>query len=139
MVMEYVVCLIRVIVDILLTKIHLKVFNILLPYQKDQYEQSAAVELIEWRLLMDDIAANPEKKEQLHCLISREITPYQWRKIFNKPRFQHLREIAFALPLTSAACERVFSIMGFIHNKLRNCLSDLKVMKLLFVYINMDS
>ena len=28
--------------------------------------------------------------------------------------------------------------MGFIHNKLRNRLLDLRVMKLLFVYINIE-
>ena len=39
--------------------------------------------------------------------------------------------MVFSLSCTSAA-------IGFIHNKLRNRLHDLRVMKLLFVYINIE-
>ena len=38
---------------------------------------------------------------------------------------------------SSAACERVFSSMAFLHCTLRNRLSEKRVQKLLFVYINM--
>ena len=52
--------------------------------------------------------------------------------------FHEIALVVFYLSCTSAACERVFSVVGFIHNELRNHLLDFRVMKLLFVYINME-
>ena len=39
---------------------------------------------------------------------------------------------------STASCERTFSSMNFIHNNLRNRIGDAKVLKLLFVYLNIQ-
>ena len=104
-------------------------------------ELSASAELFEWLDQMETIHDNAEKRNTLDMLFHGEISPFLWWKRQKNPRVKHLREIAlmvFSLSCTSAACERVFSVMGFIHNKLRNRLLDLRVMKLLFVYINIE-
>ena len=46
--------------------------------------------------------------------------------------------MVFSLPASTASCERTFSSMNFIHNNLRNRIGDAKVLKLLFVYLNIQ-
>ncbi|KAH6590837.1 hypothetical protein BASA61_005125, partial [Batrachochytrium salamandrivorans] len=51
----------------------------------------------------------------------------------------NLREVAinvFSMVASSAASERGFSAMGFVHSKLRNRLSADKVQKLIFIKNN---
>ena len=79
----------------------------------------------------------PHKLEQVR---GGKVSVYEWWLVDKNPDLMQLKELAlivFSLPCSSATCERTFSTMGFIHNKLRNRLSDLKVMKLLYVHINM--
>ncbi|KAH6601735.1 hypothetical protein BASA61_001819 [Batrachochytrium salamandrivorans] len=52
------------------------------------------------------------------------------RKIAIKP---------FSMATSSAASERNFSTMGFIHTKLRNCLNVETVEKLVFIKSNLPS
>lgn len=44
----------------------------------------------------------------------------------------------FAMVASSAASERNFSTFGFIHSKLRNCLSPTLVEKLVYIKANMQ-
>jgi hypothetical protein len=45
--------------------------------------------------------------------------------------------MVFSLPVSAAACERNWSVYGFIHNKLRNKLSDERAQRLVYVYCNL--
>ena len=60
-----------------------------------------------------------------------------WRTEGNLwPSIQNMALPLFYLTTSSAACERNFSSLGFIHNKLRSRLAHDKINKLLFVRAN---
>jgi hAT family C-terminal dimerisation region len=52
------------------------------------------------------------------------------------PMLAHLALKMFSLAPSSAASERNFSCMAFIHSKLRNCLSPETVEKLVYIKTN---
>lgn len=52
------------------------------------------------------------------------------------PALYPVAKIVCAMPCSSAAAERVWSIFGFVHKPLRNRLANDKVDKLVFLYVN---
>lgn len=75
-----------------------------------------------------------EHKETVSKMTSREY----WQ-IFGKREYPALNVVAAAvneMQPTSAASERIWSIYRFIHSRLRNRLSNEKVEKLVFLYVN---
>lgn len=82
--------------------------------------------------LMGDLSADLE--EEFFAMTGRQY----WSQ-YGKQEFPYLAQIAcrmYAVPTSSAAAERVWSIYAFIHTKKRNRLSMEKVEKLAFIYIN---
>ena len=68
-----------------------------------------------------------------------EISASQYWNIVGKEKFPSLFTFAKSLSAmicSSASSERVWSIYGFIHNKLRNRLASGTVDKLVFLYVN---
>lgn len=68
-----------------------------------------------------------------------EMTSKEFWQIFGKRDFPALNIVAASvneMQPTSAASERIWSIYRFIHSRLRNRLSNEKVEKLVFLYIN---
>lgn len=68
-----------------------------------------------------------------------KMTSREYWQIFGKREFPALNIVASAvneMQPTSAASERIWSIYRFIHSRLRNRLSNEKVEKLVFLYIN---
>ncbi|EGZ09100.1 hypothetical protein PHYSODRAFT_525573 [Phytophthora sojae] len=66
---------------------------------------------------------------------------YYWgskseKKSFRYPLLKKVADIVFAIPTSSAASERAWSIFDHIHSKRRNRLSVEKVEMLAFIYIN---
>ena len=71
-------------------------------------------------------------------LLKQNKTPEQFWAL-DGTQWPHLQPVAqkiFSLISSSAACERNFSSMGFIHSKLRNRLSQNTIEKLVFVRSN---
>jgi hypothetical protein len=63
----------------------------------------------------------------------------EYWSIFGKKDFPNLHKVAHKISImiaSSAASERVWSIFRFIHSRLRNRLSNEKLDKLIFIYIN---
>lgn len=77
---------------------------------------------------------------QVEALTSGALSPLLWwQGLDNNIKFPALRKVAmklFTLCASSAASERNFSSFSFIHTKLRNRLSDEKVVKSVYVYAN---
>lgn len=68
-----------------------------------------------------------------------QMTSRQYWQIFGKRKFPALNIVASAvneMQPTSAASERIWSIYRFIHSRLRNRLTNDKVEKLVFLYVN---
>lgn len=61
-----------------------------------------------------------------------------WNAMNNKkyPLLKKIAQIVFAIPTSSAASERAWSIFDHIHTKRRNRLSVEKVEMLAYIYIN---
>ena len=76
---------------------------------------------------------------QVEALMSGAMSPLLWWQGIDDCKFPHLRDVAvklFTLCASSAASERNFSSFSFVHSKLRNRLSDSKVLKSVYVYAN---
>lgn len=56
----------------------------------------------------------------------------------NYPTFQKITIKLFTMATSSAASERNFSTMGFIHSKLRNTFATRTVKKLIFIKSNLS-
>jgi hypothetical protein len=81
-----------------------------------------------WELLGDDLTAE---------YVS--LSPIEYWTVYGKSKYPLLGPIAirmFSSPTSSAASERVWSVYAFIHSKRRNRLSNAKVEKLAYIYIN---
>ncbi|EGZ05392.1 hypothetical protein PHYSODRAFT_533640 [Phytophthora sojae] len=61
---------------------------------------------------------------------------WEGKKSERYPLLQKIAQIVFAIPTSSAASERAWSIFDHIHSKRRNRLSVAKVEMLAYVYIN---
>jgi hypothetical protein len=108
------------------------------PYKGSNFQLSVRAEWNKWKLQMKDWHEN--HKDRLQHLEKNETTMYDWW-MSQSDTYGHLKEIAlivFAMPHSSTACERTFSSLSFIHNKLRNRLGNGSVKKLLKVFINMN-
>lgn len=80
---------------------------------------------------------NHEKYLELIAEKNRVHPRSWWALVFDAfPTLGVLALKIFSLHSTSANCERTFSTIGFIHNKLRNCLGDEKVRKLTYIRSN---
>lgn len=66
------------------------------------------------------------------------VSPMDWwyANAKNYPMMWELAKLVFAIATSSAASERAWSIMDFIHSKKRNRLSLEKVDMLAFIYVN---
>ena len=67
------------------------------------------------------------------------MNPYHYWSVFAKLQFPLLSPIAirlFMIPTSSAASERAWNIFSFIQNKRSNRLTNDKIEKLVFMYIN---
>ncbi|KAH9275053.1 hypothetical protein BASA83_002767 [Batrachochytrium salamandrivorans] len=72
--------------------------------------------------------------------LDRLIVKYQSDKVpISEPELQKIAIKPFSMATSSAASERNFSTMGFIHTKLRNCLNVETVEKLVFIRNNLPS
>ncbi len=111
------------------------------PYTCDaDAEFSARTEFARWNRYIENIKVNyPHRLKNLDPS-KQEMSLYDWW--MDQPaEFAHLKEIAlvvFSMPASSASCERTFSSWNFIHNKLRTRLGDQRVVKLVYVYVNMQ-
>lgn len=93
---------------------------------------AADIEIIKFVAKMSSL--NAQQKETVS-----KMTASEYWKIFGKHEFPALNIVASAvneMQPTSAASERIWSIYRFIHTRLRNRLSNEKVEKLVFLYIN---
>ena len=52
------------------------------------------------------------------------------------PKLQPLALQVFSMACTTAASKRNFSMFGFVHSKLQNCLSEDNVKKLVYIKTN---
>lgn len=92
----------------------------------------AALEMVEFGSKMSSLQGT--RKE-----IIFKLNPKSYWNVFGRHEFPALYECAKSVNemiCSSAASERVWSIYRFIHTRLRNRLSNDKVEKLAFVYIN---
>ncbi|KAH9275057.1 hypothetical protein BASA83_002771 [Batrachochytrium salamandrivorans] len=72
--------------------------------------------------------------------LDRLIVKYQSDKVpISEPELQKIAIKPFSMATSSAASERNFSTMGFIHTKLQNCLNVETVEKLVFIKDNLPS
>lgn len=93
---------------------------------------SAYSEIINFVARMSSL--NERQKETIFKMTSK-----QYWQIFGKREFPALNIVAAAvheMQPTSAASERIWSIYRYIHSRLRNRLSNDKVEKLVFLYVN---
>ncbi len=110
------------------------------PYTCAGAKFSARTEWMRWKRHIEDTKElYPHRLKNLDPS-NQEISLYDWWR--DQPdEFAHLKEIAlvvFSMPVSSASCERTFSSWSFIHNKLRTRLDDARVIKLVYVYVNMQ-
>ncbi|GES85119.1 uncharacterized protein LOC106818272 [Rhizophagus clarus] len=63
--------------------------------------------------------------------------PSIWWQSWPNSKLQQLAVKIFLIPTFSAAAERNFSNFGFIHNKIRNRLTNDRVKKLVYIYGNL--
>lgn len=109
------------------------------PYQGTSFAMTARAEWARFKLQMADWKTNHPGR--LAHLTNHETSLYDWW-MGMPDSYGHLKEIAlvvFAMPHSTASCERSFSSLAFIHNKLRNRLGNAKVKQLLTVYINLNT
>ena len=68
------------------------------------------------------------------------LTPINYWRVYcdEYPLLKTLALRIFSMPATSASCERNFSLMGFIHSKLRNRLGPATVHKCTFIKANYE-
>ena len=105
--------------------------NLMKP-ENQEIAAQASLEMIQYVSEMATISA--DRKD-----LFAKMTAEQYWNIFGKERFPALFLLAKsinALICSSAAAERVWSIYGFIHTRLRNRLATDKVDKLVFLYVN---
>lgn len=108
------------------------------PYEGATYSLTARAEWAKFKLQMADWKANHPAR--LAHLNNHETSLYDWWMGMSDT-YGHLKELAlvvFAMPHSTSSCERSFSSLAFIHNKLRNRLGNPKVKQLLKVYLNMN-
>ena len=100
-------------------------------------EKKLSDELDEFRGYAEELKTNLEVK--FDSLVTRSTTPIAWWSTRGKRHFPTLADLAirvFTCLATSAAAERSFSAMGFLHSDLRNSLSTDKVNMLTYVKMN---
>ena len=98
--------------------------------QKTLYESS---------LTDDKVTSNRQWKRLFAAHDSKEnLSVKDWWILHGRswPLLQKVAVQIFSLVCTSATSERNFSDMGFIHSKLRNCLKEEKVDKLVYIKCN---
>ena len=93
---------------------------------------ATTAELIRFVGDLDDLTG--AQKEMVESMTAK-----QYWNIFGKHKYPLVYACAksiTAMACSSASSERVWSIFGFIHKPLRNRLSNEKVEKLVFLYVN---
>jgi Protein of unknown function (DUF 659)/hAT family C-terminal dimerisation region len=90
------------------------------------------------------IAAEKERERnspQFRALTKREMTPLQWWLAdgSDHPLLKPIATKLFSMVTSTAASERNFSTMGFVHSKLRNRLAPQRVEKLVFLKSNLTA
>lgn len=94
--------------------------------------QETFVQLVEY--VHDMCMLTGEKKQKVEALSAS-----QFWDIYGKDKYPLVHKCAKrinAMSPSSAASERAWSILGFLHNSLRNKLANDKVEKLVFLYMN---
>ena len=88
--------------------------------------------------MIDTMAEKDGNTFRYQMLLGRQKTPLQWWLTdgIQWPELQQVAIKLFSMATSSASCERNFSVMGFIHSKLRNSLSPATVEKLVFIKSN---
>lgn len=95
-------------------------------------DQATMVETVRFVYEMKTLVG--DQRELVH-----NMEAHQYWEIFGKTRYPLLFNCAKkinAMVCSSAASERAWSVFGFIHSQLRNRLSNEKVEKIAFLYIN---
>ena len=95
-----------------------------------------AQEYVDYRRLIQK--HQEQNTPYLQRLIEGDLTPLDFLRDYRQ-KFPHLSALAlrvFALAASRASCERNFSIMGFIHSKIRNKLGHEKVQMSTFIMHN---
>jgi hypothetical protein len=101
-------------------------------------------ELVSLEYARFKIAAEKEREQnspQFRTLAKLEMTPLQWW-LADGSDYPLLKPIAtklFSMATSTAASERNFSTMGFVHSKLRNRLAPQRVEKLVFIISNLPA
>ena len=100
-------------------------------------KQKLRDELSEFKDYDAELKTNYERK--YNSLVSQKTTSIAWWSSTGERHFPTLADLAirvFACLAASAAAERSFSAMGFLHSDLRNSLSTEKVNMLTYVKMN---
>ena len=100
-------------------------------------EKKLIAELGEFKAYAVELEKNYEMK--FNSLVSRQTIPIAWWSSTGERYYSTLADLAirvFTCLATSAAAERSFSAMGFLHSDLRNSLSTEKVNMLTYVKMN---
>lgn len=110
----------------------------IIPENRAAYRLAVEAEFV----LFLEYAKNSRRTQSArYARITRYVDPLSpldyWKSYCDE--WPHLKALAvrvFSLAATSASCERNFSLMGFIHSKLRNRLSAIKVQMIAFLMGN---
>lgn len=108
------------------------------PELRDDYEHEVEAEYMKYIIFARTLStATPI----LHARLTREkspLAPYEFWTAYGDqwPKLKKLALRIFSLPASTASCERNFSLMGFIHSKIRNKLGAAKVQMITFIKNN---